>query len=135
MNRLRSGAAQAIASGEVVATEDPGVYCLKGATPGTLTLHLEADGFVPRDRVEILVPNEADKSVILEMEPGAELTLQLRPTGTLTEIADRLRFWVEAGAVRTFDQGLEQCQRVLAHEHQAARASGVHIEPIVACAA
>ncbi|MCK5941085.1 MAG: hypothetical protein KAI24_03870, partial [Planctomycetes bacterium] len=38
------------------------------------------------------------------------------------EIADRV-LWVENGAVRTFDQGLEQCQRVLAEERSAARAA------------
>ncbi len=38
------------------------------------------------------------------------------------EVADRV-LWVEAGAVRTFDQGLEQCQRVLADERSAARAT------------
>jgi hypothetical protein len=31
--------------------------------------------------------------------------------------------WVEAGRVRTFDQGLAQCQRVLAEERAAARAA------------
>jgi len=38
------------------------------------------------------------------------------------EVADRV-LWVEGGAVRTFDQGLEQCQRVLAEERSAARAA------------
>ena len=38
------------------------------------------------------------------------------------EVADRV-LWVEQGAVRTFDQGLEQCQRVLAEERSAARAA------------
>jgi ATP-binding cassette subfamily F protein 3 len=37
------------------------------------------------------------------------------------EVADRV-LWVEGGAVRTFDQGLEQCQRALADERSAARA-------------
>ncbi|MFY9345292.1 MAG: ABC-F family ATP-binding cassette domain-containing protein [Planctomycetota bacterium] len=36
------------------------------------------------------------------------------------EVADRV-LWVEDGAVRTFDQGLVQCQRVLAAERAAAR--------------
>ncbi|MBL9076745.1 MAG: ABC-F family ATP-binding cassette domain-containing protein [Planctomycetes bacterium] len=36
------------------------------------------------------------------------------------EVADRV-VWVEAGRVRTFDQGLAQCQRVLAEERSAAR--------------
>ncbi|MGC6486545.1 MAG: ABC transporter C-terminal domain-containing protein, partial [Planctomycetota bacterium] len=38
------------------------------------------------------------------------------------EVADRV-LWVEGGAVRTFDQGLEHCQRVLAEERSAARAA------------
>jgi len=38
------------------------------------------------------------------------------------EVADRV-LWVEHGAVRAFDQGLEQCQRVLAEERSAARAA------------
>lgn len=38
------------------------------------------------------------------------------------EIADRV-LWVEGGTVRTFDQGLEQCQRLLAEERSAARAA------------
>ena len=38
------------------------------------------------------------------------------------EVADRV-LWVEGGAVRTFDQGLGQCQRVLAAERSAARAA------------
>ncbi len=38
------------------------------------------------------------------------------------QIADRV-LWVENGTVRTFDQGLEQCQRVLAAERSAARAA------------
>jgi ATP-binding cassette subfamily F protein 3 len=38
------------------------------------------------------------------------------------EVADRV-LWVEAGTVRTFDQGLEQCQRVLAEERSARRAA------------
>ena len=37
------------------------------------------------------------------------------------QVADRV-LWVEDEAVRTFDQGLEQCQRVLADERSAARA-------------
>ena len=38
------------------------------------------------------------------------------------EVADRV-LWVEDGAVRTFDQGLLQCQRVLAEERAAVRAA------------
>jgi len=38
------------------------------------------------------------------------------------EVADRV-LWVEDGTVRTFDQGLAQCQRVLADERAAARAA------------
>ena len=38
------------------------------------------------------------------------------------EVADRV-LWVEDGAVRTFDQGLAQCQQVLAEERAAARAA------------
>jgi len=38
------------------------------------------------------------------------------------QVADRV-LWVEDGDVRTFDQGLEQCQRVLADERSAARAA------------
>ena len=38
------------------------------------------------------------------------------------EVADRV-LWVEGGSVRTFDQGLAQCQRVLAEERSAARAA------------
>ena len=38
------------------------------------------------------------------------------------EVCDRV-LWVEDGSVRTFDQGLEQCQRVLAEERSAARAA------------
>jgi ATP-binding cassette subfamily F protein 3 len=38
------------------------------------------------------------------------------------EVADRV-LWVEDGAVRTFDQGLAQCQKVLADERAAARAA------------
>jgi ATP-binding cassette subfamily F protein 3 len=38
------------------------------------------------------------------------------------EIADRVA-WVENGSLRTFDQGLAQCQRVLAEERAAARAA------------
>jgi ATP-binding cassette subfamily F protein 3 len=38
------------------------------------------------------------------------------------EVADRV-LWVEDGTVRTFDQGLVQCQRVLAEERAAARAA------------
>ena len=38
------------------------------------------------------------------------------------EVADRV-LWVEDGRVRTFDQGLAQCQRVLAEERAAARAA------------
>jgi ATP-binding cassette, subfamily F, member 3 len=38
------------------------------------------------------------------------------------EVADRV-LWVEGGAVRAFDQGLAQCQRVLAEERAAARAA------------
>ena len=38
------------------------------------------------------------------------------------EVADRV-LWVEGGRVRTFDQGLEQCQRTLAEERSAARAA------------
>ena len=38
------------------------------------------------------------------------------------QIADRV-LWVEGGTVRTFDQGLEQCQRVLAEERSALRAA------------
>jgi ATP-binding cassette subfamily F protein 3 len=37
-------------------------------------------------------------------------------------VADRVA-WVEAGALRTFEQGLAQCQRVLAEERSAARAA------------
>lgn len=40
------------------------------------------------------------------------------------EVADRVA-WVEAGRIRTFDQGLAQCQRVLAEERAAARAAEV----------
>ena len=38
------------------------------------------------------------------------------------EVADRV-LWVEDGTVRTFDQGLAQCQRVLAEERALARAA------------
>ncbi len=38
------------------------------------------------------------------------------------EVADRV-LWVEGGSVRSFDQGLAQCQRVLADERAAARAA------------
>lgn len=38
------------------------------------------------------------------------------------EVADRVA-WVESGRIRTFDQGLAQCQRVLAEERAAARAA------------
>ncbi len=38
------------------------------------------------------------------------------------QVADRVA-WVEAGRIRSFDQGLEQCQRVLAEERAAARAA------------
>ncbi|MAD34134.1 MAG: hypothetical protein CMJ88_10295 [Planctomycetes bacterium] len=38
------------------------------------------------------------------------------------EVADRV-LWMEGGGLRTFDQGLEQCQRVLAEERSAARAA------------
>jgi len=38
------------------------------------------------------------------------------------QVADRV-LWVEAGTIRTFDQGLEQCQRTLAEERSAARAA------------
>ena len=38
------------------------------------------------------------------------------------QVADRVA-WVEDGAIRTFDQGLAQCQRVLADERAAARAA------------
>ncbi|MCA8974704.1 MAG: hypothetical protein KDC98_08275, partial [Planctomycetes bacterium] len=38
------------------------------------------------------------------------------------EVADRVA-WVEDGRIRMFDQGLEQCQRVLADERAAARAA------------
>jgi len=38
------------------------------------------------------------------------------------QVADRV-LWVENSTVRTFDQGLEQCQRVLAEERSAARAA------------
>ncbi|MBZ0151502.1 MAG: ABC-F family ATP-binding cassette domain-containing protein [Planctomycetes bacterium] len=38
------------------------------------------------------------------------------------QVADRVA-WVENGAIRTFDQGLAQCQRVLADERAAARAA------------
>jgi ATP-binding cassette subfamily F protein 3 len=37
------------------------------------------------------------------------------------EVADRV-LWVEDGTIRAFDQGLEQCQRVLAEERAAVRA-------------
>ncbi len=40
------------------------------------------------------------------------------------EVADRV-LWVEHGRVRTFDQGLAQCQRVLAEERAAARAAEI----------
>ena len=40
------------------------------------------------------------------------------------EVADRV-LWVEDGTVRTFDQGLAQCQKVLADERAAARAAEV----------
>jgi ATP-binding cassette subfamily F protein 3 len=40
------------------------------------------------------------------------------------EVADRV-LWVENGTVRTFDQGLAQCQRVLAEERTAVRAAEV----------
>jgi ATP-binding cassette subfamily F protein 3 len=40
------------------------------------------------------------------------------------EVADRV-LWVEDGAVRAFDHGLAQCQRVLAEERAAARAAEV----------
>ena len=40
------------------------------------------------------------------------------------EVADRV-LWVESGAVRTFEQGLLHCQRVLAEERAAARAAEV----------
>ena len=38
------------------------------------------------------------------------------------EVADRVA-WIEHGRIRTFDQGLAQCQRVLAEERSAARAA------------
>ncbi|MFO1077223.1 MAG: ABC-F family ATP-binding cassette domain-containing protein [Planctomycetota bacterium] len=38
------------------------------------------------------------------------------------EVADRVA-WLENGAIRTFDQGLAQCQRVLAEERAQARAA------------
>ena len=38
------------------------------------------------------------------------------------EVADRV-LWVEGGTVRTFEQGLTQCQKVLADERAAARAA------------
>ncbi len=38
----------------------------------------------------------------------------------VSEVADRV-LWVENGRIRTFDQGLAQCQRVLAEERTAAR--------------
>ena len=40
------------------------------------------------------------------------------------EVADRV-LWVENGSVRTFDQGLTQCQKVLADERAAVRAAEV----------
>ncbi|MBL8755443.1 MAG: ABC-F family ATP-binding cassette domain-containing protein [Planctomycetes bacterium] len=40
------------------------------------------------------------------------------------QVADRV-LWVEGGTIRTFDQGLVQCQRVLAEERAAARAAEV----------
>jgi ATP-binding cassette subfamily F protein 3 len=40
------------------------------------------------------------------------------------EVADRV-LWVENGSVRTFDQGLAQCQKVLADERTALRAAEV----------
>jgi ATP-binding cassette subfamily F protein 3 len=40
------------------------------------------------------------------------------------EVADRV-LWVENGSVRTFDQGLAQCQKVLADERAALRAAEV----------
>ncbi len=38
------------------------------------------------------------------------------------EVADRVA-WVEGGRIRTFDQGLDQCQRVLAEERAAVRSA------------
>ena len=38
------------------------------------------------------------------------------------EVADRVA-WVEGGRIRTFDQGLDQCQRVLAEERTAVRSA------------
>ncbi|GAB4152376.1 MAG: ABC-F family ATP-binding cassette domain-containing protein [Planctomycetota bacterium] len=36
------------------------------------------------------------------------------------QVADRVA-WIEGGSIRTFDQGLEQCQRILAEERSARR--------------
>jgi ATP-binding cassette subfamily F protein 3 len=49
----------------------------------------------------------------------------------VTEVADRVA-WVENGRVRTFDQGLAQCQRVLADERAAARAADSEAREVAA---
>ncbi|MCC6695402.1 MAG: carboxypeptidase regulatory-like domain-containing protein [Candidatus Hydrogenedentes bacterium] len=88
-----------MAWGVVEKAENAGDYRVLGVTPGKLTLGLKADGFVPRDSVDIAVPPEANTSVTLEMEPGAKLTLQVSPEGTLTGTSDSLEFGVIKGRV------------------------------------
>ncbi|MFM7627487.1 MAG: permease-like cell division protein FtsX, partial [Gammaproteobacteria bacterium] len=74
-----------------------------------------------RERPEVASVRVIPAEQALKEFPGT-VVLITHDRQLVDEVADRV-LWVEDGAVRTFDQGLAQCQRVLADERAAARAA------------
>ncbi|MBK8099297.1 MAG: ABC-F family ATP-binding cassette domain-containing protein [Planctomycetes bacterium] len=84
-----------------------------------------------RSQFDLLLMDEPTNHLDVAGTEGLEQALKEYP-GTVVlithdrqlveEVADRV-LWFEDGGLRTFDQGLEQCQRVLADERAAAKAA------------
>jgi ATP-binding cassette subfamily F protein 3 len=84
-----------------------------------------------RSQFDLLCMDEPTNHLDVAGTEGLEQALKEYP-GTVVlithdrrlveEVADRV-LWVENGAIRTFERGLEQCLRVLAEERSAARAA------------
>jgi ATP-binding cassette subfamily F protein 3 len=84
-----------------------------------------------RSQFDLLCMDEPTNHLDVAGTEGLEQALKEYP-GTVVlithdrrlveEVADRV-LWVENGAIRTFERGLEQCLRVLADERSAARAA------------
>ena len=128
---LRRDAAYARAA---AALDEVGLAARRGARPAELSggekqrLSLAR---MTRAQFDLLCLDEPTNHLDVAGTEGLEQALKEFP-GTVVlithdrqlveSVADRVA-WVEGGAIRTFDQGLEQCQRVLAEERAAARAA------------